>query len=103
MSRPTRIRVSIDALVLRGVPRADAAAVRRAVEQGLHEHLAGLALERPQSLRLASLGRVELGPGLRGERLAAAAGRAAGQAVATALAGSDTPAARLTTGGSPRK
>jgi hypothetical protein len=39
MSRPQRVRISIDRLVLHGVDRADAAAVRRAMVAALTSHL----------------------------------------------------------------
>ncbi len=81
MSRPQRVRISIDRLVLHGVDRADAAAVRGAMVAALTSHLGGV--ETPTVAPPAGHDRVRLTVG--STRGASGLGQAAGEAVAGAL------------------
>lgn len=83
MTRPARVRVSIDRLVLHGVDRADAAAVQRALSGEIAAHL-GRA-DTSAIAVYAGGNRVRLTVGATDN--AAGLGKAAGAAVSGALTG----------------
>jgi hypothetical protein len=74
-----RISLTIDRLVLRGVDRADAAAVRRALGAALETMLAGAD---PKSPAPAPRLRLDIAPAAGPTALGHAAGRALGGAIA---------------------
>ena len=74
-----RIRLTIDRLVLHGVDRADAAAVRRALSSELETMLAGAD---PAALAAAPRLRLDIAPASGPVALGHAAGRALGGAIA---------------------
>jgi hypothetical protein len=83
LTRPSRIRVSIDRLVLHGVDRADAAAVHRAL---VGEIASRLGLADPSAIA-GHAGRDRLQLTIDATQDAAGLGRAAGGVVADALGG----------------
>lgn len=77
MSGP-RIKVVIDRLALHGVPRGEAAAVRRALGEAVQAQLAGVD---PAALAASPHLRLDIGPAAGPAALGRAAGRALGGAI----------------------